>query len=762
MEPVAPATVVDRSEACENGESEEATGSEPVYSPYTSEESNQTVASISLPFIEVDMFEEPWPGEGDLIDDPAFRVMDHEAYVTDMASECQPLQHEHDVLPAGWRADGFRRVGILRNPSPCTRAKVPADRWRLLGDVPSRLRRPLTQTEVLEAYRKGQLSTGQTRPAVARPGLHEDDDRGRVHLTPRRRMFVPGIVPDEDHLQDGEPLPDAVPGLQGLRATQVGYQTPLGAKEYVRDNIHWKSWNASLDMNRSWRGITRFVTLDPATDYLVLATWMQGRQAVEELWRHGARANQAYKSVIKEVNVAELGQGMPLESEHHTQMMMTVLGYFAPFAAATALPLPAPPSAQGGLLELAELDSNVLQDVDKPETGKVRLELQWNQLSPAWQAAFEQPIIAALEIYFEHDALEHVMPEDPVHESEILPSRFVLVNKTDPKNTHPADEDLTDAKLKARLVIAGHRDQRAGDYATEAPTATLLAHNFICFVAAQYQWRMYFADIPAAFLQGDYLPEGRRVFLKSPTNYPLFVRQYLMSKVPPGARTDLFRMKKAGFGLAESPRLWYQRFRRDIIAIGGKELQLAPGVFSFFDTEVKLWATLAVHVDDVRFICSPVAEVELWPKLKGLFTFGDWVHPEEFTKFCGRWERQLPDGTVELQMNEYARKVKDPPSRSASRAMAPLMPNEKSWIGAIIGQLNWLARQARADLLYGCSRIQQLSGTNDPAALQELKVLVERAREPHTQVFKKLGCGMDQMRTVPGRISFDGGKSPGA
>ena len=498
-------------------------------------------------------------------------------------------------------------------------------------------------------------------------------------------------------------------------------------------------------MNRLWRGITRFVTLDPATDYPVLATWMQGRQAVEELWRTAARANQAYKSVIKEVNVTELGQGMPLESEQHAQMMMNVLGYFEAFATATALPPPAPPSPQGGLLELVELDSNALQDVDKPETGKVRLELQWNQLSPAWQAAFEQPIIAALHIYFEHDALEPVMPEDSVHDSEILPSRFVLVNKSDPKNTHPADADLEEAKLKARLVIAGHRDQCAGDYATEAPTATLLAHNFICFVAAQYQWKMYFADISAAFLQGDYLPEGRRVFLKSPTNYPLFVRQYLMSKVPPGARTDLFRMKKAGFGLAESPRLWYQRFRRDIIAIGGRELQLAPGVFSFFDTEVKLWAMLAVHVDDVRFICSPVAEKELWPKLKGLFTFGDWVHPEEFTKFCGRWERQLPDGTVEVQMNECAKKVKEPPSRSAFRAMAPLMPNEKSWIGAIIGQLNWLARQARADLLYGCSRIQQLAGTNDPAALQELKVLVERAREPHTQVFKKLGCGVDKM-----------------
>ena len=131
-----------------------------------------------------------------------------------------------------------------------------------------------------------------------------------------------------------------------------------------------------LDMNRSWTGITRLVTLDPATDYPALASWMQGRQAVEELWRRAARANQSYKEVIKEVRVTELGHGMPLESEQHTQMLMTVLGYVEAFAAATALPPPAPASAQSGLLDLAELGGNaLLQDVDKPETGKLRLEL---------------------------------------------------------------------------------------------------------------------------------------------------------------------------------------------------------------------------------------------------------------------------------------------------------------------------------------------------------------------------------------------------
>ena len=124
---------------------------------------------------------------------------------------------------------------------------------------------------------------------------------------------------------------------------------------------------------------------------------------------------------------------------------------------------------------------------------------------------------------------------------------------------------------------------RAGEYETESPTASLLAHNLLCFCAAQWSWKVFFSDISAAFLQGDYLPAERRVFVQTPKNYPLFVRRFLQSKIPAGARTDLFRMKKAGFGLAESPRLWYHRFKRGAESIGGREMKLCPGVFSFLD-----------------------------------------------------------------------------------------------------------------------------------------------------------------------------------
>ena len=61
-------------------------------------------------------------------------------------------------------------------------------------------------------------------------------------------------------------------------------------------------------------------------------------------------------------------------------------------------------------------------------------------------------------------------------------------------------------------------------------------------------------------------------------------------------------------------------------------------------------------------------------------------------------------------MDDYSKKVQDPPARKSSSKQA-LMPNEGRWIGASAGQLNWLARQYRADLMCGVSRVQQLAGS---------------------------------------------------
>ena len=242
------------SEEVEGGESEVPNSADPMYSPY-SDYTNVTAPSVDSPFIEVDLFAVP-----SVYDDQGTpHEVSHDMYVVDMLRECHPINIDYDVLEADWRPDGDRRIGIRRrNPTP----SMPVAKWRMLGDVPGRLRKPLTRNEIIEVYKKAPgraqvLDDLSDYMEAHLPGemllrlsgeqdywLHAPSQRElwRVHLQPRQYMFVPGFIPDDDHQQDGQSLPPEVPGLQGLRATQVGYLTPQASKEYLVDNIFWKGW----------------------------------------------------------------------------------------------------------------------------------------------------------------------------------------------------------------------------------------------------------------------------------------------------------------------------------------------------------------------------------------------------------------------------------------------------------------------------------------------------------------------------------------
>lgn len=51
---------------------------------------------------------------------------------------------------------------------------------------------------------------------------------------------------------------------------------------------------------------------------------------------------------------------------------------------------------------------------------------------------------------------------------------------------------------------------------------------------------------------------------------------------PAGACLDLVQFIKGGFGLAESPRLWFKKLQRTVKSMGAREWALIPGIFSFF------------------------------------------------------------------------------------------------------------------------------------------------------------------------------------
>eukprot|EP00435_Cladocopium_sp_Y103_P046001 s1245_g13.t1 len=389
-------------------------------------------------------------------------------------------------------------------------------------------------------------------------------------------------------------------------------------------------------------------------------------------------------------------------------------------------------------LEQELIKEEQLLDQSKLITGKQRVEIAWKDLDEDWRKAFVQPIIKGFNVYFQHQALAGVPEGQWVDPRRVLPSRLVLTNK--------GGSNLSEAELKARWVFGGHRDPDAGKYPTSSPTVSLIGHNLLNFIAVQQGWTVYYEDVSAAFLQGQQLPSEREIYVKIPQGYPPEALAELQRLLGAGMRHDLARLLKGGFGLPESPRLWYLEYRQTLLTLGGRELRLLPGFFVFDDDEGNLIGLACIHVDDTRCAGSPKAD-RIWAALHERLNFGKKRSAcDGWAKFCGRFERQDPE-TKEMyySMDEYCRTIPFVEERAAEDMVRDLTPLERKAISSVIGQLAWAARQCRPDLCYGCSQVQQLAGQQCPTALKWLNKLVKRARMLSEVPVRRLGCSLEDV-----------------
>ena len=374
-------------------------------------------------------------------------------------------------------------------------------------------------------------------------------------------------------------------------------------------------------------------------------------------------------------------------------------------------------------------------DQAKLVTGKARLEYNWGQLENDWKKAFREPLIKAVRVYFDHEAVQGVPAHKLVDNQRILSSRFVLTNKGEPA--------LEKAVLKARWVLGGHKDPDIGRFPTLAPTASTLAHNLINLIATQMQWPVQFEDVTAAFLQGHKLPPEREVYVRLPKGYPDYILEFIAEKLGKGFRSDVLQLTKGGFGLPESPRLWYMCYKDTLEKTGMKEVKLSPGVFVAHHRDGRLRAVACIHVDDTRY-CGDETSQEIWDQVHAALNFGDYRKATDgWVKFCGRWEKQNAE-TFEFEycMDNYAvnlEKMKNEESEGV------LTSHEKKQMASIIGQLNWMARQGRFDLSYGVSHVQQLMARGERSAIDWLNKLVYRAKQNTIQKISRLEGEWDDL-----------------
>ncbi|KAL0309234.1 UNVERIFIED_CONTAM: Retrovirus-related Pol polyprotein from transposon RE2 [Sesamum radiatum] len=151
-------------------------------------------------------------------------------------------------------------------------------------------------------------------------------------------------------------------------------------------------------------------------------------------------------------------------------------------------------------------------------------------------------------------------------------------------------------RYKAHLVAKGFTQTYGVDYfETFSPVARLNSIRVLFSLAVNLNWPMYQMDIKNAFLYGDL---NETVYMEQPPGY-----------VTQGEKQRMVcKLKKAIYGLKQSPRARFDKFSRIIGEFGFLRCQADHSVFA--QTTKTGMIVLAVYVDDILITGSDSDRIE--------------------------------------------------------------------------------------------------------------------------------------------------------
>lgn len=241
---------------------------------------------------------------------------------------------------------------------------------------------------------------------------------------------------------------------------------------------------------------------------------------------------------------------------------------------------------------------------------------------------------------------------------------------------------------KARLVARGFEELHVSELQKDSPTCASESLRLLVAVICQRQWELHSMDIKSAFLQGMEL--CRDIFIKPP---------------PEAKRTGtLWKLRKCVYGLADASLYWYNRVKNIMIEAGGIMSKVDPAVFYWLDEDKNVTGVLACHVDDFIWGGSHMFSQSVIPHLRSQFSVGREAH-NSFS-YVGV-DLVTLGRKVQIHQETYIQHLQPihlTPSRAAETA-SPLSEEEREQLRSKIGQLLWVARQSRPDVMFDASNL---------------------------------------------------------
>ncbi|WZZ44936.1 hypothetical protein YC2023_041195 [Brassica napus] len=175
-----------------------------------------------------------------------------------------------------------------------------------------------------------------------------------------------------------------------------------------------------------------------------------------------------------------------------------------------------------------------------------------------------------------------MIKNDTWYESELPKGKKAVSSKWIFTIKYKADGKVE--RKKSRLVARGFTQTYGEDYIeTFAPVAKLHTIRIVLSLAVNLGWGLWQMDVKNAFLQGELEDE---VYMHPPPGLEHLVK-----------RGNVLRLKKAIYGLKQSPRAWYNKLSTTLNGRGFKKSELDHTLFTL--TTPSGMIALLVYVDDI-------------------------------------------------------------------------------------------------------------------------------------------------------------------
>ena len=300
--------------------------------------------------------------------------------------------------------------------------------------------------------------------------------------------------------------------------------------------------------------------------------------------------------------------------------------------------------------------------------------------------------------------------EVPDEGQKCIPTKWVVTKQQGNGKNQP---------IKARLCMRGDLERGKENLRADAPTASKEALKIALMIAANENFKVKAGDIKSAFLQGEKL--DRTLYVKPPKE----------------AGTDkLWKLVQGAYGILDGSRLFFMRLARELIELGMHQIHSDNALFSYVKNG-KLHGIIVTNTDDLILAGDDVFDKDITTKLLQIFKFSK-LEEDSFT-YCGCDIKINSDGTIELDQNNYIRKIEEIDDTEAMHNRK-LTDKEIKKVKAKLGELLWVSLITRPDLSFDVNSLSSkvLNGSTD--LLKTVNCIIRKAKSSKNVLrFVRLG-----------------------